>query len=443
MSNKRLELYKERLDLTNWVIHFIHDRNPAVDPCSDYYGPPDIPIGFGEKGEEIHYQFEELEYHYYDIEPDARALSVMKKILADGYLRAGWSFRDERASIYGPYPVVCFTEMPISELIKYVSKRDNKSLVNSYGIAFLRSELFTAGGRQAIYGLSGKYKEAEQEDSYYGLGLRTLAQSCELGLSEQYRYITTDYDRRIAIDWTHEREWRWPLKYNDDEIERDPLSKKLFLNKSPGLPIWLENDSLNFSKVILIVQTSEEADDLVDKLKEFYDSGSSFWGLDLCKSTLLNTHVLAVEEITPELASKNIIRIDDIPLKEMRAINPPQVSKETKSLVGKAITKANKAAIKAAEKKKETAPKTEDGHIKDVFGFADIITFDAHTEITEALLQLDYAHSVAGLGYSIHAVKKGVKTNGVLCVEEAAANAAVEVLTEILKQEFRVWVTWD
>jgi hypothetical protein len=126
----------------------------------------------------------------YPWEPDASAFTVLMKILRDGYIRSGWSFRSGKATIYGPYSAVCFTEMPLYALLDYVQKRSASGLVDTYAIAVRRTELFAAGGRPVIYGLSGPALLAHNGDPESGLGYKSL-RSTSLPLDEQYRYVAT------------------------------------------------------------------------------------------------------------------------------------------------------------------------------------------------------------------------------------------------------------
>lgn len=82
------------------------------------------------------------------------SFGVLKRIISDGYIRSGWSFRGGKLTIYGKHSAVCFTEMPLYALINYGKTREDSNLVSSYGIALPKRELFALGGRQVIYGLS-------------------------------------------------------------------------------------------------------------------------------------------------------------------------------------------------------------------------------------------------------------------------------------------------
>lgn len=148
----------------------------------DYYTAPNNPVSI----------FDQSFNDDWELDNNATAFEVIQRIIHDGFIRSGWSFRNTMPTVYGPYSAICFTEMPLYALIDYANKRQSGSqFVGKYGIAFKKNELFMAGARNVIYGLSGQHKESEEGDAYWGYGLRTLASSCGLGINEQFRYVYT------------------------------------------------------------------------------------------------------------------------------------------------------------------------------------------------------------------------------------------------------------
>jgi len=412
---------EERDDLSEWVIHFIHDRNLENEPEWENDDFIKVPLMFNENGRPL---FADLDFseQEYPIEPDASAYQVLEKILFDGVIRSGWSFRNGKATIYGPFSAVCFTEMPLYALISYVKERNNRTLVNTFGIALLKNELFKVGGRPVIYGLSGPHIEASINDDYYGRGLRCLSSKCGIGLNEQYRYVSMSLDKEKWINWTHEREWRWPY-----------FGENLHV---PGLPIWLEGSQ--FSAVLVIVEKKEEVKRFLDKMKEYNDSGSNNYCSEFDRNVLANTYVFSIEEIDNSIISNGKVRIEDLPLRRLLKIDPPKVSENILDGVKKAVYEAHIAASHAAEEYIKAAHRNKDGDIMDVFGFAHVKTWESHSEITQALLDLGFAKPIGGLGYTIYEVTKGINTASILGVEEAAAKAAADKLSELLGQSFYV-----
>lgn len=118
----------ERVDLSDWVIHFVHDRIPQ-NFCEWYLMDSEgeivniIPSYFDFDGKPC-YISEEMIEEEYPIDEEASAINVLMKILHDSYIRSGWAFRKNRPIIYGPFSAVCFTEMPLGSLINYAHTRN-------------------------------------------------------------------------------------------------------------------------------------------------------------------------------------------------------------------------------------------------------------------------------------------------------------------------------
>ncbi|RPJ86784.1 MAG: hypothetical protein EHM18_04440 [Acidobacteria bacterium] len=414
-----------RTDLSNWLVHFVHDRNPENDPSQFFVGDiPDrdympVPIGFKKSGEPMFTDWDSYEEHYGTLEPDAPAISVLQNIVRQGFLRAGWSFRDQKATIYGPWPVVCFTEMPFYALLDYARTRSNDGLVSTYGIALLRSELFAAGARPVIYGLSTAHKEADGADPYAGKGFRCLAQSCALGLEEQYRYVATRLTGSRPIDWTHEREWRWPLAEPDQWV--------------PGLPVWLNHEKQTFSQVVVFVNTGEEVDQILGQLKLLHDRSSNQFDSSVDRALAARARVISLEELR-EFANLETVRFDELPFHQLKKIPRVKASDAVKQKVASALAEAARVAEAAGRKALATANRTKYGNIADVCGRADVITYETGTEVTAALLELKVAEANDD-GYILRGLDLPFLDQA-LCIAEASAIAAAEYLTQTLGQKF-------
>ncbi|WOD36943.1 hypothetical protein [Nodosilinea sp. E11] len=428
---------QNRIDLSEWVIHFVHDRD-LNHYLEDMDSP--LPVRFDSLGkplihvlDQITYEdqnaYENGLYHPYGLDADASAYSVLKRILFDGYIKSGWSFRKRKPTIYGPQSAVCFTEMPLYALLEYASNRNNSSSVQSYGIALRKQEFFKAGGRPVIYGLSGNHKEASKDDSYFGKGFRCLASSCGIALNEQYRYVAMNLDKNKWIDWTHEREWRWADARESYEF--------------PGFPVWVESQSPKLSQILVIVKEAWEAKDFIDSVKTHYDERGNIYDSTYDRENLQNTAVVSLEEIEQQLSSFSVIRLEDLPLKSFSCIAPKKPSAEVLEKVKQALKEARKEAEKAAKKDRDIAPRNKDGYIADVCGFATVVTSEANTEITDALISLDYASPCDGEQYYLFKTTSGIDTEQALRVAEAAAKAAAKKLSELLGQTFSVDSRWD
>lgn len=404
-----------RPDLSDWLIHFVHDRDPDNDPREWYVDgdPVWIPVGFDRSGEAVLYDDWDNADYEYPLEPDASAFAVLLKILDDGHIRATWSYRNKQPTIYGPYPSVCFTEMPLGALYEYARQRESNA-VSTYGIALRREQLFTAGARHVIYGLSGDHREDKTQ------AFRCLAPECGIGIEEQFRYVATRLSGPRTIDWTHEREWRWPYR-----CFRDP-------DQIPGLPVWAQSPQNTFSKRIVIVHTHEEAIRFVDTMREYHDDGGNKYGRPFDTRALLMTSVVAMEDYV------RTAKIDDIPLIELPRIKPIAVTKECEERVRHAVAEARRAAARAASDLRSKARRGKDGLMVDAFGYAWVTTYESSTEVTQTLLKLGLAHSIGGLGYRVSAVLHGIDTEGMISVQQAAAGAAADTLTQRLGQDFIV-----
>lgn len=415
-----------RNDLTNWIIHFIHRRNPENDPLEFFCdfeekGYQTFPDSFTYKGEPI-FKTEKYEEDDYGLAPDAYAIGVLKKILHDGIIKTGWSFRNGNPTIYGPKSAACFTEMPLYALIEYSKNRNNENYIEPYGIAFLKEELFDAGARPVIYGLSGKHKESKDGDANFKIGLRTLSEACGIGLREMYRYVYTNISTTKRIDWTHEREWRWA-----DIDERF----KWF----SGIPFIAKNEEFNFSKIIVFVKTTEEVENIIEHLQNLYHSKTTNFDREYDLKVLANTYVFAIEELANLDKDITTINLDDLPLNAIPKVPKITVSDETKEKVKKAISNASQIYYENAEK--------DFKKMGDVgpCGWLNIVTYVANSEITQTLIDLGIASSY-GKGYYNISLEKSYPAQAI-AVDEKGKELAAKYLTMELGQNFTTHLIWD
>ena len=426
-----------RIDLSEWLIHFVHDRDLKHYPKGVELP---LPFCFDNKGTPLIHSLDEISHddqvayensigHPYGLAPDASAYTVLKRILFDGYIKSGWSFRKGKPTIYGPKSAVCFTEMPLYALIEYASNRNDSSLAEAYGIAIRKRDMFRAGSRPVIYGLSGTHTEASRGNPFFRKGLRCLSSSCGLALHEQYRYVAMNLDQNRRIDWTHEREWRWSGVGAE--------------SKFPGLPLWVENDQYIFGEILVIVKELWQSEDFVNSMKIHYDEQANIYDSTYSRKALENTVVVSLEEVKQNLSTLSNIRLEDLPTKDLSHITPNIPSAQIIQKVERAIYEAKKAAKEAAQRDRETAPRNKQGYITDVCGFASVVTYEANSEITDALIELDQAFPCDGDFYIIGAVTLGIDTEQALRVAEAAAKAAAKKLSELLGQHFSVHSSWD
>lgn len=136
--------------------------------------------------------------------------------------------------------------------------------ISSYGISFLKTELFQAGANPVIYGLSNRKAKAR-----LGLKGERFFNPNDIPLPEQYRFVSYNPTGVRKIDWTHEREWRWP--YRGDmtgfEKELEEFGVVSEIKSFPSLPI----NEVPISDVGLIVKTKDEAMLLLYDVLALYD----------------------------------------------------------------------------------------------------------------------------------------------------------------------------
>jgi hypothetical protein len=421
----------DRKDLSSWVLHFVHRRVPENNPAYNINEGEETPAFPYHEDPEVNSRFEFWESvdESHTLAPDDYAIQVLLKIIQDGHIRAGWSFRKDRPTIYGPRAACCLTEMPLYGLIDYAASRSNES-VDTYAVGLLKSEFFAAGGRPVIYGLTGPHLEAKSAPlpfpPHYSWP-RKLDPKCGVAGQEQYRYVAMNLDASRRIDWSHEREWRWA-------DARDQCS-------CPGLPIWLRDEPIQFSQAIVIVQTPVEAKQILDQLKELFDAGSHNLDYAYNRELLSNTKVVALEQIVNK-SRNNLLRLEDLPASSLALFERPKASAQLRAEVRRALIEARAAANAGAKTFVKTAPRTADGSVADVCGFAYVTIYDPQSELISALLDLDEVDVFGGVGYAIKDICN--HPSQALSVAEAAAEAAIEILKKRFPAvDFGVRTQWD
>lgn len=356
-----------RHDQTNWLTHFVRDRNPAQDFPGD----------------------DEFDYERYvggELPADASAFEVLKAIIRLGGITPGHSFRKGRTTIYGGKPAICATEMPLYSFANYALDRKDASKVSAYGISFLKHEFFSAGGRHVIYGLSNP------NPTY-----KTNTNTCRifdedtLPLQEQYRYVAYNPSSTSTwIDWSHEREWRWIVE--NEELDEIWVQNHFGqYGPVPALPLFKGKlDGRPFTRVCIIVWNHAEADEIQKLLTGLYLSGSNNYDTPFDKNLIEASHIIVLEDVMKaveegkHLSSQTIEGLEAANLLEpIKIAKPP---KNAKAIVENAMKLAAAAAQSASD---EFVKKW--GHGSGSCGFAHAVTY----EVTEPIVQYLLAQNLA------------------------------------------------
>ena len=413
-----------RSDLSEWVIHFVHERKPEseISSLQEFFEPgytgefkhPDYFDSCGD-GQCIFSTYDENEYK---IPRDADAFQVLLKILHDGFLHSGWSYRNGSPTIYGPRSAVCFTEMPLHAFLKYADDRGKKTgLISRYAIAVKRKELFKAGGRPVIYGLSTPHVESDGYETGVYQGRCLSIADTGLGLQEQYRYVATSLDSDRFIDWTHEREWRWPLP--EDSLHL------------PGLPLFLEEYyGKFFSEILVFVESRDEKTEVLNYLKTLYDSGSWNNGIEYDIDMIKRVKVTSLEEIMQlKDIDQAMVKIDNLPFAVINEIPEITVSAETLTMVAEKLAQAILLAEEAMLRFRKENP--DEVHREFDWGWTYICTAEVN-EITQALVSLGFTSYADGI------YRKNIISHyrDSLTTKIVGAEVAADYLTEELGQDF-------
>lgn len=331
-----------RYDLSDRLIHFfraVDTQHPDTPTLSD------------------HWSFASVENFDEPFSP----FFLMRNAVRQGRLWATWSVRNSRRTVYGPDPAVCFTEMPIAAFVEAgLARAAAGQAMSPYGLVLPKTAMYGLGARPVIYGLSGDVNVTDTAN-----GARMIA-SHQLPPQEQYRYVTYNPAGSKPIDWTHEREWRWPLRGAPmvDPEDMPPAIEDLH---------GLELDGPHFHGIGAIVKTARQAEQMVYDILTKVDRGD----IDehRYEFVLALDSVADVADLQDRLALEDAIdtaRIDLAPHFSIKTARAKELTEQFRRLVKD--VEANAGPPQAGE-----------------FGGCWLwITDNAH-EMTRALLKCDYA----------------------------------------------------
>ena len=237
-----------RYDLSDRLFHFF--RN--VDVSSGDSPPVPEHLGWGNIQEDVKWS----------------AMFMLRCSIRQCRLWATWSFRKDVRTIYGPAPAVCFTEMPLAALLEAgQARRARGEAMSPFAIVFSKRKMFALGARPVIYGLDDPHVQLPS-----GKGrVPRLIESAILPLQEQYRYVTFNPSGARPVDWTHEREWRWPYRGDLAKFEAELAEFGLISGADDMLGLDLSEPRLGGMGVL--VETSAQASQIVHDILSLVDRG--------------------------------------------------------------------------------------------------------------------------------------------------------------------------
>lgn len=407
-----------RHDQTDWLTHFVRDRLPEQDFPGE----------------------EEEEYGYYaggELEADADAFAVLTSILRLGGLMPGYSFRKNRTTIYGGQPAVCATEMPLHALSIYARERAEAGNVSGYGISFLKSEFYAAGGRPAIYGLSTDNVKYTRNDKT----CRVIDEAI-LPICEQFRFISHNPGGSFRpIDWSHEREWRWIARDKD----RDFIWAKDYhgcLGPRPALPLFKGAEGGQpFSRVCIIVWTEEEAQKINELLTGIYLAESNNYGSPFDRMVIKSSSIIVLEEVIQAVEKNRDLDAQTIEGLEKAQLLKPITIAPTPKNAAKIVASAFAAAKTAGSNAGDTYKKEHGKAPSSGFGYAHATTCDVTNPIVQYLLASEQADGP--FDGEVWIKYPGPHGSGDLGYAEAVCSAAAPVLAKKLGIEVYVSLAED
>ena len=185
----------------------------------------------------------------------------------------------------------------------------------------------------------------------------------------------------------------------------------------------------------MLVKTKEEVQMIKEHLLNLYHSKSTNFDREYNLEAILNTYILAVDDLDSIIVDTKTVRLEDLPLSSMLKPSKIQVSDNTYQLVKEAVDVASNIAYEESE----NAFKVKGDHSG--VGWATVVTYVSNSEITQALIDLGLASSFGGGYYCINLSKSYPVQS--LDVDEVGKIKAAEYLTKTLNQAFTTHWRWD
>lgn len=318
---------------------------------------------------------------------------------------------------------MCATEMPMYSFAQYARSRSDARKVSAYGVAFLKSEFYAAGGRPVIYGLSSDSPRFIEDTSISRVFDETV-----LPRREQYRYVAYNPSKVGKwVDWSHEREWRWVVQ-GEQQDEVWALDYNGQLGPVPALPIFKGRlDSRPFSRVCIIVWTHDEAKTIRELLTGFYLAGWNDYDTPFDKALIEASRIIVLQDVVDlvvtgkDLDAQTIEGLQAANLLKPITLAPAPAN--AASIVDQAMTKARIAAKAAVE-----AFLAEYGNVAGYCGKTRAVTYDVTSPIVQYLLKQNKASGPFD-GRVVIDYPKDYPPSQALDYNEAGCEAACKVLT--------------
>lgn len=195
------------------------------------------------------------------------SLFLLRCALRHQRIFATWSYRGGRPTIYGRSPAVCFTDMPLAAFVQTSDERRARGEhIGRYAFMIPKEPMFRLGALPVVYGSSEEAREKTGTEPY-----RVLENI--LDPSEQFRYVAYNIGHDRTIDWTHEREWRWPYRGDKSHFvidEEDDVELVETLEEIPGLDFGQPT----ISGMGILVQDQDDVPKIVHDILTLVDSGA-------------------------------------------------------------------------------------------------------------------------------------------------------------------------
>lgn len=237
-----------RFDLSDYLIHFF--RKIKIDSES----APIVPevMGFSNINEDVNWS----------------AIFMLRCAIRHSLLWATWSYRNGRRTIYGPSPAVCFTEMPLAAFLEAGEARESRGeAMSPYALVFPKSGLYTLGANPVIYGLDDRGTRLPKANN----GGPRILDGNVLPEREQYRYVAFNPSANGTLDWSHEREWRWPYRGSMEKFA-DELEESGAISEPSDIP-GMDLTSAHCAGMGVVVKTKTEASWIASDVLTLVDRG--------------------------------------------------------------------------------------------------------------------------------------------------------------------------